>query len=79
MERPNATWNDFCAQILQKDLVLEVSSIFLCHEAKTEAELATLGQEIKNLRSELKKYHVNAVAIPSRTFHPDQQGRRKLT
>ena len=47
MELPNATWNDFCAQIIQKDLILEVSSTFLSHEAQTKAELATLGQEIK--------------------------------
>ena len=79
MERPNATWNNFCAQIIQKDLILEVSSTFLSHEAQTKAELATLGQEIKNLRSELKEYHVNAVAMTSRSFHPDQQGRQKLT
>ena len=79
MERPNATWNNFCAQINQKDLILEVSSTFLSHEAQTKAELATLGQEIENLRSELKEYHVNAVAKTSRTFHPDQQGRQKLT
>ena len=79
MERPNATWNKFCAQIIQKDLILEVSSTFLSHEAKTKAELATLGQEIKNLRSELKNYHVNAVAVTSRTFHPNQQGRQKTT
>ena len=79
MERPNATWNNFCAQIIQKDLILEVSSTFLSHETQTKAELATLGQEIKNLRSELKKYHVNAVAVVSRTFHPNQQGRQKTT
>ena len=79
MERPNAPWNDFCAQIIQKDLILEVFSTFLSHEAQTKAELATLGQEIKNFGSELKEYHVNAVAITSRTFHPDQQGRQKLT
>ena len=79
MERPNATWNDFCAHILQKDLILEVSSTFLSHEAQTKAELATLGQEIKHLRSELKEYHVNAVAVTSRTFLPDQQGRQKTT
>ena len=60
-------------------MILEVSSTFLSHEAQTEAELATLGQEIRNLRSELKEYHVNAVAMTSRTFHSDQQGRQKLT
>ena len=79
MECPNATWNDFCSYIIQKDLILDVSSTFLSHEAQTKAELATLGQEVKNLRSELKEYHINAVAITSQTFHPDQQGRQKLT
>ena len=79
MERPNAKRNDFCAQINQKDLILEVSSTFLSHGAQTKAEMATLGQEIKNLPSELKEYHVNAVAITSGIFHPNQQGRQKLT
>ena len=79
MERPNARWNNFCAQIIQKDLILEVSSTFLSHEAQTKAKMAALGQEIKNLRSELKEYHVNAVPKTSRTIHPDQQGRQKLT
>ena len=79
VKHPNATWNDFCAQIIQKDLILEVSSTFLSHEAQTKTELATLSQEIQNLRSELKKNHVNAVAVFSRTFHPNQQGRQKTT
>ena len=79
MERPNATWNNFCDQINQNDLILEVSSTVLTHEAQTKAELATLGQEIKNLRSQLKEYHVNAVAVTSRTFHRNQQGRQKTT
>ena len=71
MDPPNATCNEFCTQIIQNDLILEVSSTFLSHEAQTKAELATLGQEIQNLRSELKEYHVNAVAVTSRIFHPN--------
>ena len=47
MDRPNDTWNDFCTQIIQKDLILEVSSTFLSYEEKTKAELATLRREIK--------------------------------
>ena len=78
MERPNATWNNFCAQIIQKDLILEVSSTFLSHEAQTKAKLATLGQEIKNLRSALKEYQVNAVAITSGLFIPINRGDRIL-
>ena len=79
MERQNATWNNFCAQIIQKVLILEVSLTFLSHEAQTKADLATDGQEIRNLRSDLNDYHVNAVAVTSRTFHPDQNGRKKPT
>ena len=79
VERPNATWNDFWSQINQKELILELSSTFLSYEEQTKAELATIGWEIKNLRSELEEYHFKAVAVTSRTFHPDQQGRHKTT
>ena len=53
-------------------MILEVSSTFVFHEEQTKAELATLAQEIKNLRSELKEYHVNAVVVTPQTFHPNQ-------
>ena len=49
MEHQNTTWKDFCAHIIEKDLILEVSLTFLSFEAQTKAELVTLGQEIKNL------------------------------
>ena len=75
MERPSATWNKFFTNIIQKDSILEVSSTSLSYEEQTKAELATLGREIKNFRPELKEYHVNAVAVTSRNFRPDQQGR----
>ena len=52
MEHPNATWNDFPTHICQKDLSLKISSNFLNDEEQTNAELATLGQEMKNLRTE---------------------------
>ena len=65
MQRANSNWNHFCTQIIQKDLILEVSSTSLPHEEQTKAELATLGQKVKNLRSELNEYHVNAVAVTS--------------
>ena len=79
MERQEATWNHFCTQMIQKLLLLEVLLTFLSHEEQTEAEMATLGQEIENLRSLLKEYHVNAVAVTSRTVHVDTQGRQKTT
>ena len=49
------------------------------HKPKQNWQHLTLGQEIKNIQSELKEYHVNAVTVTSRTFHPNQQGRQKTT
>ena len=77
MERPNTTLNNFCIEIIQKGLILEVSSTFVFHEGQTKAELATLAEEVKILRSECKEHHVNAIAVNPQTFHPDQQRRQK--
>ena len=78
MERPNDTWNNFRTQINQKEFLVEVSSTFLSCEGETQAELATLGQELKTW-TELRKYHVNARAIFCRTFYHGQQGRQETT
>ena len=48
------------------------------HKTQSRIGNTWIGDK-KNLRSELKEYHVNAVAITSPNFHPDQQGRQKLT
>ena len=75
MENPNATWNNFSTRIIQRDVSSQVSSNFLNDEEKTKAQMATLGQEMKNLRSELQEHRVNAVERNSRTVHPNQKGR----
>ena len=41
--------------------------------------MATLGQEMKNLRSELQEHRVNAVEGNSRTLDPNQKGRQNAT
>ena len=41
--------------------------------------MATLGQEMKNLRSELLEHRVNAVEGNSRTVDPNQKGRQNAT
>ena len=61
MENPNATWNDFSTRIIQKDLSFLVSSNFLNDGEQTKAQMATLGQEMKKLQSELQEHRVNAV------------------
>ena len=73
MENPNATWNDLSTRIIQRDVSFQVSSNFLNNEEQTKAQMATLGQEMKNLRSELQEHRVNAVEGNSRTVDPNQK------
>ena len=61
MENPNATWNDFSTRIFQRDVSFQDSSNFLNNEEQTQAQMATLRQELKNLRSELQEHRHNAV------------------
>ena len=79
MEHPNATWNDFSNHIIQKDVSFQVSLNFLNDEAQTKAELASLGQQMKNLRTELQEHRVNAVEGTSKSVDPNQKGRQNAT
>ena len=79
MEHPIATWNDFSTHIIKKDLSFQVSSIFLNDEEQTKAELASLGQEMKNLRTELQEQRVNIVEGTSKPVDPNQKGRQNAT
>ena len=79
MENPNATSNDFSTRIIQRDVSFQVSSNFLNDEEQTKVQMATLGQEMKNLRSELQEHRVKAVEGNSRTVDPNQKGRQNAT
>ena len=79
MEHPNATWNDFSTHIIQKDVSLQVSSNFLNDEEQTKAELASLGPEMKSLRTELQEHRVNIVEVTSKPVYPNQKGRQNDT
>ena len=78
MEYPNATWNDFSARIIQRDVSNQVSSNFLNDEEQTKVQLASLGQEMKNLSSELQEHRVSALENP-RQPDPNQKGRQNAT
>ena len=78
MEHPNATWNDFSTRIIQRDVSYQVSSNFLNDEEQTKVQLALLGQEMKNLRSELQEYRVNALENPGQP-DPNQKDRQTAT
>ena len=46
---------------------------------QTKAELATLGQEMENLRIELQEHRVNVVEGTSKPVDPNQKGRQNAT
>ena len=78
MEHPNATWSDFSAGIIQRDVSYQVSSNILNDEEQTKVQLASLGQQMKNLRSELQEHRVNALENPRQT-DPNQKVRQNAT
>ena len=75
MEHPNSTWNNFSTRIIQRDVSYQVSSNFLNDEEQTKIQLASLGQEMKNLRSELQEHRVNALENP-RQPDPNQKANK---
>ena len=78
MEHPKATWNNFSTRIKRRDVSYQVCSTFLNDEEQTKVQLASLGQEMKNLRSELQEHRVNALENP-RQPDPNKKGRQNAT
>ena len=79
MEHPNATWNDFSTHLLNKDVSYQVSTSFLNDEEQNKAQMASLGQELKNLYTELKEHRTNALEGNQRPVDPNQKGRQNAT
>ena len=79
MEHPNATWNDFSTHLINKDVSYQVSTSFLNDEEQNKAQMASLGQELKNLRTELREHRVNALEGNQRPVDPNQKGRQNAT
>ena len=79
MEHLNATWIDFSTQLINEDVSYQVSTSFLNDGEQNEAQMASLGQELKNLRTELKEHRINALEGNQKPFDPDQKGRQNAT
>ena len=79
MEHPSATWNEFSTHLINKDVSYQVSTRFLNDEEQNKAQMASLGQELKNLRTELKEHRINALEGNQRPVDPNQKGRQNAT
>ena len=79
MEHPNASWNNFSTHLINREFSYQVSTSFLNDEEQNKAQMASLGQELKNLRTELKEHRVNALEGNQRPVDPNQKGRQNAT
>ena len=79
MEHPNATCNDFSTHSINKDVSYQFSTSFLTEEEQNKAQMASLGQELKNLRTEWKGHRLNALKGNQRPVDPNQIRRQNTT
>ena len=79
MEHPNATWKVFPTHLINKDVSYQISTSFKNDEEQNHAQMASLGQELKNLRTELKEHRINALEGNQRPVDPNQKGRQNAT
>ena len=76
MEHPIATWNDFSTHLINKDLSYQVSTSFLNDDEQNKAQMSSLAQKLKNLRTKLKEHRVNALEGNQRPVDLNQKGRQ---
>ena len=79
MEHPNATWNDFSTHLNNKVVSYQVSTNFPNDEEQNKAQMASLGQELENLRTEVKEHRINALEGNQRPVDPNQKERQNAT
>ena len=79
MEHQNSTWNDFSTKLNNKGVSYQVSTNYLSDEEQNEVQMSSLGHEIKNLSTELKKHRVNVLEGNQKPIDPNQKARQDAT
>ena len=79
MEHPKTTWNDFSTHLIDRDVSYQLSISFLNDKEQNSGQMASLGKELKNPRTELKEHRVNALEGNQRPVDPNQKGRQNAT
>ena len=79
MEHPKATWEDFSTHLINEDISYQVSTSFLNDEEQNKAQVASLGQELRNLWTELKEHRINTLEGNQKPIVPEHKGRQNAT
>ena len=74
MEHPNAAWNDLSTRLVNEDVTYQVSTKFPNDEKQNRIQMASLGQELRNLQTELREHRVTAVEGNQEPIDPNQKG-----
>ena len=78
LECLNPTQNNFPTYNIQEDVMLQVCSNFLHDVERIKIELATMRQELRNLRTELQEHRVNCMKGNFKPWAPTtQKGQQK--
>ena len=77
LECLNPTRNNFSTYNIQEDVMLQVCSNFLHDVEQIKIELATMRQELRNLRTELQEHRVNCLKRIFKPWAPTQKGEQK--
>ena len=79
MEHPNAAWNDFSTHLINKDVCYQVSISFLNGKEQNKIQMASSGQDLKNLRAGMTERRVNALEGNQKPIDPNQKRRQNAT
>ena len=79
MQHPNATWNELSTHLINQEVSYEASTSFLNDEEQDKAQMASLGQKLKNLRTELKEHRINALEGNQKLIDPNLKGWQNAT
>ena len=65
--------------LINKEEIYQVSTSFLNDEEQNKVQMASLGQELGNLRTELREHRVNALEGNQESIDPNQKGSQNAT
>ena len=74
----NPTRNKFSTYNIQEDVILQVCSNFLHDVERIKIKLATMPQELRNLRTKLQEHRVNCMKVNFKPWAPTQKGQQKI-
>ena len=79
MDHPNANWDQFTQEIINKDLSYTVTSALTSGESHTDPIIQEMRDDIKGIKLQIKENNTNTINAVEKTADPNATGRRMAT